>query len=71
MSRVERSLEEKKRIGMASDQRRIDVLERLLAKLIAFSVVNGDMKGNDLDKKDLSEARELLDQLDIDHPDPR
>lgn len=69
MSRPERSVQERRRIGQPTNQKRIDVLERVIAKLMAFSTVNGDMPGNDPDRADLSDIKDKLDQLDIDFPD--
>lgn len=71
MARVERSLDERRRIGVPSDQKRIDALERVIAKLIAFSISRGELQGNDTAVKALNEIKEKLDQLDIDHPDPK
>ncbi len=73
MPRVERSLDEKRRIGMPSDQSRIDNLERLMSKIMAFSVVNEAPTAwaGDQDKQRFGETKDKLDQLDIDHPDAR
>ncbi len=67
MARVERSRKEQQRIGQPSDQKRIDVLERVIAKLLAQSSI----PGNDPDRIELGEIKDKLDQLDIDFPTSR
>jgi hypothetical protein len=47
------------------------VLERVIAKLIFFSITRGDMQANDPDRIELGEIKDKLDQLDIDFPDAR
>lgn len=64
MARIERSLDEKRRIGVPSDQSRIDVLERVVAKLLVLS----NIPANDPARKELDDIKDKLDQLDIDHP---
>ena len=67
MARVMRSAGTKLRIGYPKDADRIDVLERIIAKLIAQSTI----PAQDPDKLELNKTKERLDQLDIDFPDSR
>lgn len=67
MARVERSNQEKIRVGQPKDATRIDVLERVIAKLIAQSSI----PAQDPDRQELNTIKDKLDQLDIDHPESR
>jgi len=67
MPRIERSNDEKRRIGMPTDQRRIDVLERVIAKLLAQSTI----PGSDADRIKFGEIKDQLDKLDTDFPESR
>ena len=58
MARVERSLDERQRIGVPRNDQRIDVLERLIAKLLAQSTI----PGNDTDRQELGAIKEKLDR---------
>jgi hypothetical protein len=67
MARIERSRNEQRRIGQPSDQRRIDTLERVIAKLLAQSAI----PGSDPDRIELGAIKDKLDQLDRDFPESR
>lgn len=67
MARIERTRHEQQRIGYPSDQQRIDVLERLVVKLLALSTI----PGTDPDRQELGQIKDKLDQLDIDFPTTR
>ncbi len=73
MPRIERSEDERRRIGVPSDQKRIDVLERLVNKLMALSITNELPAewANDPDIREFGEIKDKLDQLDNDHPNER
>lgn len=67
MARIIRSDSENRRIGVPLDKIRIDVLERLVSKLLALSTI----PGSDSDRQELGAIKDRLDQLDIDFPDAR
>lgn len=69
MARLKRSLDEQGRIGVPEDAIRIDILERLVTKLLTSAVSRGDIQANDSDRQELSAMNDKLDQLDIDFPD--
>jgi len=67
MARVLRSDEEARRVGIPSVRHRLDIVERLLSKLLALSTI----PGGDTDRTALGEVKDRLDKLDIDFPDAR
>jgi len=68
MARVERTIGEQKRVGQPSNQTRIDLLERTVARLVAIVVAAGDIQGDDRLLQDATNVKTKLDQLDTDEP---
>ena len=67
MPRVKRTKAEGRRIGVPFDDSRIEAIEALMARLLTLSTI----PAQDPDRKKFEAIQDHLDQLDIDHPNPR
>jgi len=67
--RIERSEGENRRVGIPTNATRLDILERVVEKLIAISVTAGDLSGTDRTVLDSTDMKALLDQKDTDFPE--